>query len=243
MVFVTSDLHGFSLEKFKCFLQKVKFKATDYLYILGDVIDRGPDGVKLLQWIKGEPNVKLILGNHEAMLLSCTFLFEEITEASIFDLSSEALNLYATWSDNGGDATITALYALKKEEGGKEKIQNILDFLRETPLYDAVTVNGKDYIFTHSGLGNFREDKRLREYSSADLLFSRPNLNTQYFKDMTVIFGHTPTLAYGREYTGRIIKTDTWIDIDVGVGIGQDPILYRLDDEKCFYYKYIMNDH
>lgn len=238
MVYVTSDLHGFSLEKFKSFLRKVDFKATDDLYILGDVIDRGPDGVKLLQWIMGEPNVKFILGNHEAMLLSCSFLFDEITDASISDLSKEDLGLYASWTSNGGDVTLDALYALKKENGGEEEIQNILDFLREAPLYDAVTVNGRDYIFTHSGLGNFREDKRLREYSSADLLFSRPNLNTQYFYDMTVIFGHTPTLAYGREYTGKIIKTDTWIDIDVGVGIGQDPILYRLDDEKCFYFKY-----
>ena len=238
MVYVTSDLHGFSLKKFKRFLEKVNFNDNDYLYILGDVIDRGADGIALLQWIMAQPNVELILGNHEATLLSCSFLFEDITEASISELSATDLNLYATWTSNGGDVTLDALHALKKEEGGKEKIKDILEFLRKSPIFDAVTVNGKDYIFTHSGLGNFREDKKLKEYTPGELLLSRPGMNTKYFEDMTVIFGHTPTLSYAREYTGKIIKTDTWIDIDVGVGFGEEPVLFRLDDEKCLYYKY-----
>ena len=33
--YVTSDLHGYSLEKFKDFLDKVGFGNNDFLYILG----------------------------------------------------------------------------------------------------------------------------------------------------------------------------------------------------------------
>lgn len=43
MIYVTSDLHGYSLEKFKDLLNKVGFCDDDFLYILGDVIDRGSD--------------------------------------------------------------------------------------------------------------------------------------------------------------------------------------------------------
>ena len=44
----------------------------------------------------------------------------------------------------------------------------------------------------------------------------------------------TSTVAYGEEYDGKIIKTETWIDIDVGAGFGRQPVLLRLDDMKEF---------
>ena len=78
MIYVTSDLHGYPLEKFIDMLKSVNFSEADTLYILGDVIDRGKDGIKLLKWCMQQDNVELILGNHEAMLLSCDFLFDEI---------------------------------------------------------------------------------------------------------------------------------------------------------------------
>ena len=34
---------------------------------------------------------------------------------------------------------------------------------------------------------------------------------------------------------GKILRTETWIDIDVGVPYGNSPALLRLDDLKEFY--------
>lgn len=232
MVYVTSDLHSYSLEKFKYFLDRVGFCDNDFLYILGDVIDRGPDGIKILKWLMAKPNAELILGNHEAMLLACDFLFDEITEDSISRLTGSKLNIYSTWVANSGQPTLNALSAMRNNE-----IKYILEFLREAPLYDTLTVNGRDFVLTHSGLGKFRKDKKLSDYSPTDLLWTRPSFNTRYFDDVTVVFGHTPTVCYGNEYLGKIVKKDTWINVDVGVGIGQEPALLRLDDMKEFYYK------
>ena len=78
MIYVTSDLHGFSLGKFKEFLDGIGFGDEDFLYVLGDVIDRGTDGIKILRWLMSKNNAQLIMGNHEAMLLACDFLFDEI---------------------------------------------------------------------------------------------------------------------------------------------------------------------
>ena len=50
MTYVCSDLHGYPLEKFMELLEKVNFSQEDQLYILGDIIDRGKDSVKLLKW-------------------------------------------------------------------------------------------------------------------------------------------------------------------------------------------------
>ena len=219
MQYVCSDLHGFSIEKFKQMLDRVGFNDSDFLWILGDVIDRGPDGIKILKWLMAQPNAQLILGNHEAMLLACDFLFEEITEDSIAKLTGSKLNTYATWVSNSGQPTLTALSAMRNNE-----IKYILEYLREAPLYETVTVNERDFILTHSGLGSFKKDKKLSEYSSVDLLWNRPNLNREYFDDVTVIFGHTPTVYYGENYKGKAVKTKTWIDIDVGAGLGLNPI-------------------
>ncbi|MBQ7296004.1 MAG: metallophosphoesterase [Clostridia bacterium] len=232
MVYVTSDLHGYSLDKFKDFLSKVGFSDDDFLYILGDVIDRGSDGVRILKWLMLQPNVELLLGNHEAMLLACDFLFDEITEDSIAELSAAQLNTYSTWVSNSGQVTLDALSAMRNKE-----IQYILDYLRDAPLYEVLTVGGRDFVLVHSGLGGFRKDKKLSEYTPTDLLWTRPGLNTQYFDNITVIFGHTPTVCYGNEYLGKIARTDSFIDVDVGVGIGQKPALLRLDDMKELYYK------
>lgn len=84
MTYVISGLHGYPLEKFKKLLRKANFTDTDFLYILGDMIDRNGDGgVELLCWLLEQPNVQLILGNHEAMLLSCEFVFDEITKTAL----------------------------------------------------------------------------------------------------------------------------------------------------------------
>lgn len=234
MVYVTSDLHGYSLGKFKDFLDKVGFCDEDFLYILGDVIDRGPDGVKILKWLMLQPNVELLLGNHEAMLLACDFLFDEITEDSISKLTGTKLNTYRPWVSNSGQVTLDALSGVRNKE-----IQYILEYLRERPLYETLTVNNRDFVLVHSGLGGFKKDKKLSEYTPTDLLWTRPSLNTQYFDDVTVVFGHTPTVFFGNEYLGKIVKTDTWVNVDVGVGGGQEPVLLRLDDMKKFYYKNI----
>ena len=47
MTYVMSDLHG-RYDKYVQMLEKIGFGDGDTLYILGDVIDRGPDGIRIL---------------------------------------------------------------------------------------------------------------------------------------------------------------------------------------------------
>ena len=43
---------------------------ADVLYVIGDAIDRGPDGIKILEYIKDHKNMDLLIGNHEFMMLN-----------------------------------------------------------------------------------------------------------------------------------------------------------------------------
>ena len=233
MIYVISDLHGYPLAKFKKLLEKAAFSNDDFLYLLGDCIDRNGDGgVEMLCWLLEQPNVQLILGNHEAMLLACSFVFEEITEETINALTAEKMGLLQQYMHNGGDVTLKALRDLRNR--APDLIADIFDYLHDAPLYEAVSAGGKDFLLLHSGIDHFEKAKKLSQYAQDDFLWTWTSLETDYFDEIITVFGHTPTLTYGEEYTGKILKTRTWIDIDVGAGFGQEPVLLRLDDFEEF---------
>lgn len=233
MIYVISDLHGYPLAKFKKLLEKAAFSDDDFLYLLGDCIDRNGDGgVEMLCWLLEQPNVQLILGNHEAMLLACSFVFEEITEETINALTAEKMGLLQQYMHNGGDVTLKALRDLRNR--APDLIADIFDYLHDAPLYEAVSAGGKDFLLLHSGIDHFEKAKKLSQYAQDDFLWTWTSLETDYFDEIITVFGHTPTLTYGEEYTGKILKTRTWIDIDVGAGFGQEPVLLRLDDFEEF---------
>lgn len=233
MIYVISDLHGYPLAKFKKLLEHAAFSDDDFLYLLGDCIDRNGDGgVEMLCWLLEQPNVQLILGNHEAMLLACAFVFEEITEESINALTAEKMGLLQQYMQNGGDVTLKALRDLRNR--APDLIADIFDYLHDAPLYEAVSAGGKDFLLLHSGIDHFEKDKKLSQYAQDDFLWTWTSLETDYFDEIITVFGHMPTLTYGEEYTGKILKTRTWIDIDVGAGFGQEPVLLRLDDFEEF---------
>lgn len=233
MIYVISDLHGYPLANFKKLLEKAAFSDDDFLYLLGDCIDRNGDGgVEMLCWLLEQPNVQLILGNHEAMLLACSFVFEEITEETISALTAEKMGLLQQYMQNGGDVTLKALRELRNR--APDLIADIFDYLHDAPLYEAVSAGGKDFLLLHSGIDHFEKDKKLSQYAQDDFLWTWTSLEMDYFDEIITVFGHTPTLTYGEEYTGKILKTRTWIDIDVGAGFGQEPVLLRLDDFQEF---------
>ena len=232
MIYATSDLHGYPHERFLKMLDKVRFSEEDFLFVLGDVIDRNGDGgLETLQWMMLQPNVELILGNHEAILLSCSFLFDEVTMASIDRLTQEHLGMLSNWLSNGAQPTIESLRTLHTRDA--DAITDLLDYLRDAPLYDTVSVGGRDFLLVHSGMEGFSPDRRLSDYSPDDLLWCRPRPEQRYFDDVLTIIGHTPTQYY--DSPGRAFHTPTWIDIDTGAAGGGAPMLLRLDDLQEFY--------
>ena len=57
MIYVMSDIHGNS-KRFDSILNQINLQPEDTLYILGDVVDRYPDGIRILRRIMKMPNVK-----------------------------------------------------------------------------------------------------------------------------------------------------------------------------------------
>ena len=234
MIYVTSDIHG-RMDYLKKLLEYAHFSDDEdnWLYILGDVIDRNnKGGVDILKWLLIQPNVQLILGNHEQMLLSNRWVFQEINEDSIDAIDEKNISLLSHWESNGGGCTMKAL-----SQESQETRQDILDYLDDCPLIESVSVGDKNYVLVHSGLGNYSPGKKMRDYSMDELLWDRPYLETKYNPDKyIVIFGHTPTSFYAEQFKNRMIKTDSWWDIDTGATLeGGRPMLLCLDNGKEYY--------
>ncbi len=234
MYYVCADIHG-HYNAYAAMLERIALKSDDTLYILGDVIDRGPDGVRILQDMMTKSNVVPILGNHEFTAAICLpWLLQEITEQSLSRLDETQLAALQEWIYNGGRPTIQALKALEPEERWE-----ILDYLREMDIYETVDVGGQSYLLTHAGLDHFALDKSLENYELTDFLFCRPGPEQEFYPDRYLVYGHTPTRMLrqqmGVEPTDNILCRGTQIAIDCGCGFGIQLGCLCLDTGEEFY--------
>lgn len=130
MIYVMSDIHG-EREKFDSIMEKIKLKSDDKLYVLGDVIDRGKDGIGILLDLMEMDNATVLLGNHELMLLNAIK-----PTASMMDIK--------IWYRNHGDVTYNAYMELPTETQTK-----IREYISRMPLSLELTVGEKTYILVH----------------------------------------------------------------------------------------------
>ena len=212
--FVLSDIHG-EYELFMKMLEKLHFSDDDTLYVLGDILDRGPEPIKILMEMMKYPNIIPIMGNHELMGLPCLkFLLNVITDDFIAEISKDPTLLYAflDWTYNGCETTIKEFRRLSDEDR-----EAVLDYLGEFRLYETLKVMGKKYILVHGGLGNFSKDKKLDDYTIDEIVWTRPDYEMAYFEGIYVITGHTPTQYIdGNERPGYIFRKNNHIAIDCG---------------------------
>lgn len=228
MIYVMSDIHGY--EGYFEMLKRIEFSDDDFLYVLGDVLDRGAEPVKILQDMSMRANVIPIAGNHEIMALDVlSDLLVEVTEDNYnTHVTAEMLHKLLQWQQNGGDVTLRQFRQLPKEERFF-----LLEYLQEFSPYETVRVNGKTFVLTHSG--NLSAEKPLSKHSLEELAFSGANYKKQIFSDPSVycVSGHTPTLSI----TGKaeIYHCNHHINIDCGAVFGGRLACLRLDDFQEFY--------
>ena len=144
-IYIMSDIHGL-YDRYEAMLEKIGLQDGDRLYVLGDVIDRGPDSFKILQDIMDRENVELFLGNHEHMML--TYL-DGLDRKSWF------------FAANGGKETYQKL--MKLDSGQREQI---VSYIRnETAVIRNLEINGHSYILSHTGVMTDGRDRFTRDYA------------------------------------------------------------------------------
>ena len=230
MYYVMSDLHG-EYEKYLDMLEKINFSDDDVLFVLGDVVDRGRDPVKLLRDMSLRPNVYALIGNHEAMALPLLkTLAVEITDKNYnTQITSETMSALLHWQRNGGQATLNAF-----REIDNDTRLDLIEYMEEFSKYKTVQVGETLFILVHAGLGNYSPDKKLREYTLHELTWTRDYSDKIYYgNDVRVVVGHTPTSYLSGE--AQILYKGNSIFIDCGAAYGGRLACLCLDTMEEFY--------
>ena len=231
--YVCSDLHG-QYEIYKDIIDRIG--ENDKLYILGDVIDRGPDGIKILQDIvkrqeKGQ--VEFFMGNHEYMMLQSLVLGDKQAEK------------IWTSESNGGKETKEKFEMLSIEEKNK-----IRDLLLNSLVYKEIDINNEKIYLVHAKAieNTNKEGERvkdfLREGRQKELEMAvwtrkgdrKSSENNEVWKDEEIgknniytIIGHTPT-------SGTIEFSNGYVNIDCGASYFGNECLLRINDGKVVYF-------
>ena len=241
MIYVMSDLHGL-YDQYKQMLDKIGFKDADTLYVLGDVVDWGPQSMKLLQDMSMRANVIPLMGNHE--YIACDILKEFLFD---FDgLTRESLKKHFGWESEHISELITDWFAI----GGKPTFEGFVklplddrealyEYLLEFSLYETVKVNGSRYILTHSGLPDGATPYNLKDFDAYDFNTAGIDYNRKYFgDDIFIVTGHCPTKNFkdiDAAYRGRIYRANNHIAIDTGAVFGESMGCLCLDTGEEFY--------
>lgn len=247
MIYVVSDIHG-CYDTFLALLNKVKFDNTkDTLYILGDIIDRGPKSWEMYEWVKEHlgKNVFMIMGNHEDMMIQDVFckygryLKENKPKNEWTEKDKKYISVYNTQSCVY-DQYKTIKYLMSKGHSLEELVE-MCEFFSALPYYYEVEVNNKRFRLVHAYCRKEIEKTRPDEF-----IWNRDFAEYDVFcRGENVIFGHTPTICFDPK--GNIIieineQADaSKINIDCGCVYDKDNKLciLRLDDMKYWYQKNI----
>ena len=236
MIFVTADIHG-NWEKYQALLQKLPMSDPDTtLYILGDILDRGKEGCRILKDAMHQVNIIPIIGNHELTAAICLpWILKEVTDQNISELRGEQLTALQEWIVNGGTTTLRELKQLKMEDR-----EAILEYIQDMDVYAEVEAGGRSFLLTHAGLDHFAPDKPMYEYELTDFLFGRSIIEQKFHEDKYLVYGHTPTQILhkqlGEAPTNDIIFYQNQIAIDCGCGFGGPLGCLCLDTMESFYF-------
>ena len=83
--YAVGDIQG-CFKEFKEGLELIKFKSSkDFLWITGDLINRGPESLKVLEYVfKIKNSVHIVLGNHDLHYLNCFFNNTNLSDEDTF---------------------------------------------------------------------------------------------------------------------------------------------------------------
>lgn len=192
--YVMSDIHGMS-DLLKRMLDGIQPEREDRIYILGDMIDRGPDPAGVLDLVMSTSGITALRGNHEDG-------FTEWYEAADRDRYPYYYNTYEI---------------LNRSDRLREKIPEYVEFMKKLPLYAKVKTGGKCYLLAHASTEEIlhiwkRKERLLWDSSMIDRQRGIPGYVS--------VVGHVPTFLIRR--TGNepaaIWKSPdgSLIDVDCG---------------------------
>ena len=199
---VTSDVHG-NLSHLRGVLQKAQFSDADVLFIVGDLIEKGPQSLQTLRYVMQlckAGNVYPLLGNVDAWRLQMIRDIAPENAQGFYDylLSCRAWKgscFFDEMTNELGCLCRSPEDVLRMKEPVLTRFQAEFSFLDNLPT----VIETQNYTFVHGGL----RDRNVQENSKRglfELLKYDRFMETPHRFEKYVIVGHWPVSLYGKEY-------------------------------------------
>lgn len=168
--YVMSDIHGMG-ELLENMLEKLSFSEEDTLYILGDMIDRGPDPAKVLDIASSRGNIIPLRGNHEDEFISW--------------YDNEITRMFQKYYYNTYDI-------LMDSRRTREKLPEYVTFMKSLPFYKKVKQEDRCFLLAHASTEEIlrtwkRKDRLIWDTSMVDRKKGIPGYVS--------VVGHVPTFV------------------------------------------------
>jgi serine/threonine protein phosphatase 1 len=188
---VIGDVHG-HYEGLMNLLDAVAPGEQDQVYLLGDLIDRGPQSCQVIEFVKNS-SYQCLLGNHEHLLL------EAFPNGQVYAPALQA------WLQSGGRATVSSYVNV-------ELLVEHVQWIRTLPTY----LDLGDVWLVHAGVN---PELPIEKQGYAEFCWIRDEFHRSaqpYFSDKMIITGHTITFTFQGVVPGTIARGQGWLGIDTG---------------------------
>lgn len=234
-----TDLHGM----YNLWRQISEYcDETDTIYFLGDAIDRGKDGLKIMKEMLLDSRVMYLKGNHEDLMGDAV--------AEVLDASH--LDIFYTWMYNGAQDTWKDL--AQYSDSSKEWFMNKILAMPNNEVY--INPKGQHIFLCHAGTALDYEpwEKTFAGCEGDMYLWDRHHFRKPWsegYPNWYVVHGHTPVqylpklniMPYETDNEGRpLIKCYAdghKFDLDLGSFVSGTAALFDLDELKVAKYFYI----
>lgn len=186
-VIVTSDIHG-DYEGFIKLINEINFNNEDCMIIVGDILEKGKDSLKLLRKIMKYKNIYLVLGNNDT-LFSDWKSGEVIPQDMLWYMNSRRNSIFIEMAKELNCRFETENDILKLEQLIFETYKDEIKYLNDCPHI----IDTKCATFVHAGIN---PDKSLSEQDIDDCLSMKEFANSHSYFDKLVIVGHWPASNY-----------------------------------------------
>ena len=225
-ILAISDIHGndFYLREL---LEKVDFSEEDILFLLGDIVDKGPNNLETLRYVMElceNYTVYPLMGNADARVLNW-----RDGEAS----SEIHLLQYATFMEKhfGGCLFTEMCKELDLPFGSLQDLRNAIEEVEQQFVPELEFIRGlptayetQNIVFVHAGLPS-TEFCGLADYDLEDFTKCDAFLKKGLYFDKYVVVGHWPVMLYADIFPQAnpvIEPNQKIICIDGGCGIKED---------------------
>ncbi|MFD2514043.1 metallophosphoesterase [Pontibacter locisalis] len=172
--YALTDIHGCARTMKSILHEQLKLKKTDELYILGDLVNKGPESKGVIDHIlhlqKQEYQVQCLRGNHDQMLLDASKKGEKA-----LNLTSDEKELVLQSFDIKGFDHLPKKY---------------VQFIKSLPYYFELP----DYYLVHAGF-DFKQQNIFKD-TDAMMNIRNYKVNWDSLDNKRLLHGHTPTALH-----------------------------------------------